>query len=225
MHPASLPQRLWAAFFDALILTSWVVLAAIVTPWPELLPGQARAAIWFGPILLLEPFSIRFFGRTAGQNLLGLRVASTSVRTPGFLRLFGRHLSKGLFLGAGPFYTLFSPRGQALHDHLFGTAVLTQSSRQTQSTAHLRFPLRAFLVSFTFSVAAGLAAASLTFVILAVGVAAAGRALPEGPTADALLSLPVSIAFLWAQLRVLHRGARGRLPGVGGVATVGEPAA
>ncbi len=224
MPPASLSQRLWAALIDALVLGGWIVLVALLGPWPERLPGQLRALIWIGPCLLLEPVSLRVFGRTVGQQLLGLRVISTTPGRPGLLRLVARHLSKALFFGAGPLYTLFSPRGQALHDHLFRTAVVTQAPKRTE-IPRLRSPLRAFVVSFGFSVFAGLGAVLVLSFVVGVGLAVAGHGLPEGPAAEALVSLPIAIAYLWAQLRVLHRGARGRLPGTGGLVATESPAA
>jgi uncharacterized RDD family membrane protein YckC len=198
----------------------WTVLIALVVQWPEGMPGEIRATIWFGPLLVGEPLEIRLFGHTFGQRFVGLRVVSRSGSPIGFPRLLARHLSKGVFLGTSLFYTLFSPRGQALHDHLFGTDVVSLRGGAPQGGGPvLRHPIRAFLVSLVFGLLAGWLISILVGVAILIALGVTGRGVPRGFEEEAVFNMLLGVAFTYGCFRVLFRGAAGRLPGTGGSRT------
>ena len=224
MLPASFIARARAAFLDGCALILWIVSIALIHPWSESVPPLIRLLIWFGPIPFAEPLYLRFLGATPGQAWVGIRVVG-SVRSLSFGQLLARHLSKSLFLGTSLLFIFFSPKGQAAHDHLFGTMVTSASSRTgfVPRSPPLRFPVRAFIISLTLSTLAGLAATTALLLLLAIGLAAFGFDLPEGPESDALLSVPLGAAYLAAQFKVLQRGSAGRLLGTGGIAPHSAP--
>ena len=226
MRAATLIRRTWAALADANLLVAWILLIAIAHPFPEWLPGPLRIAAWFGLPLLLEPIMIRFFGHTAGQGILGLRVVSAGATTHSMPKLILRHLSKVLFLGFSLLFVPFSPRRQALHDHLFETSVVfADESIQPSAAPALQSPLRAFLVSLFLATVAGLLSATVAGVFVGIALALLGFEVQPGTPVEAFVSLVLLIAFAWAQFTVLFRGASGRLPGTGGLSVPGTIAA
>ena len=218
MASAAFSQRVRAASIDLIFLLTWLVVVALARPWPPNLPGWVRAAIWFAPILFAEPTYLCLFARTPGQALCGLRVTSTTGGYLSFPMLLARHASKLLFGGTAVIYALFSPTGQALHDHLFRTAVLcTANPPATPRVPLLQHPFRAFAVSLAWSASAGALAAIVFALAAGVALGLLGLQLPEsGPTEGVLVFL-MSAVYLYTQFRVLHRGMRAQLPGTGGL--------
>lgn len=219
MLSASFVSRARASFIDGVALVVWMIGVALIHPWGDTAPPIVRILIWFGPIVFAEPLYIRFRGATPGQSWVGIRVISAEGSLP-FWRLLARHVSKSLFLGTSLLFIFFSPVGQAAHDHLLGTMVVSPSPRTgfVPRSPPLQFPIRAFIVSLVLSVFAGLGAATALLLLLVIGLAVLGVELPEGHEADALLSIPLGAAYLAAQLKVLQRGSLGRVVGTGGIA-------
>ena len=136
--------------------------------------------------------------------------------------LLSRHICKAGFLGTALLYLFFDPDRRALHDRLFGTVVVSNTPTPPPATQKLRSPIRAFFVSLVWSTASASLAVLIAAVLLGVVIELAGLEIPETPPWEAVLSLFVTVVFIYAQFRVLHRGALGRLPGTGGVS---EPVA
>ncbi len=114
---APLGRRLGALLVDWLIAAGLALLAAAFGAISEAVLSTVQLVVW----LLLGAISVRLFGFTPGQLLLGLQVAAVDGRLPIGI---GRTLMRGLliFLVVPPLFT--DADGRGLQDRLTNTAVL-----------------------------------------------------------------------------------------------------
>ncbi|MDT5223553.1 MAG: hypothetical protein QOG19_960 [Mycobacterium sp.] len=114
---APLGRRLGALLVDWLIAAGLALLAAAFGAISEAVLSTVQLVVW----LVLGAISVRLFGFTPGQLLLGLQVAAVDGRLPIGI---GRTLMRGLliFLVVPPLFT--DADGRGLQDRLTNTAVL-----------------------------------------------------------------------------------------------------
>jgi uncharacterized RDD family membrane protein YckC len=114
---ASLGRRLGALLVDWLIAAGLALLAMAVGAISEAVLSTVQLVVW----LVLGAVSVRLFGFTPGQLLLGLQVGAVDGRLPIGI---GRTLLRGLliFLVVPPLFT--DTDGRGLQDRLTNTAVL-----------------------------------------------------------------------------------------------------
>jgi uncharacterized RDD family membrane protein YckC len=217
-RPASLARRVNAATIDLLVIVAlgWALPTAI----PDGVPAARgiRFALFWGVPLLLEPALIRAFGRTVGQAALALRVVPVGRPKAGFARLTLRYWTKLALGWISLFYILFAHRRQAIHDRLFGTAVVhVQSAEETVDPAALVLadpsdPLlpsarRRFVAFVAWAFAAWLA------LIIGVGVILFAGDFQTGSRATTAAELVANVVLAAVTLGIAHLGADGRLPG------------
>ncbi len=161
VHVAGFWSRSLAAGID-LVLLAPVLVACILTlrvalpvpgeadgewgPWLlELLLERhwmvlAVAGFAVGVCLAYDAIFLAFFGRTIGQQVLGLRVIDDEGGSPGPTAVVLRVLALpvGLFfLGLGVLWIAFDREARGFHDHVSGTLVI---HRRTQEAPDLRHP-------------------------------------------------------------------------------------
>jgi uncharacterized RDD family membrane protein YckC len=114
---APLGRRLGALLVDWLIAAGLALLAMAVGAISEAVLSTVQLVVW----LVLGAASVRLFGFTPGQLLLGLQVGAVDGRLPIGI---GRTLLRGLliFLVVPPLFT--DTDGRGLQDRLTNTAVL-----------------------------------------------------------------------------------------------------
>ncbi len=214
---ASLGTRTWTSLIDTCFLAAWFFSVALIEPWSESTPGVIRALIWYAPLPLIEPLSIRIFSRTIGQYMLGFRVISLNDRPLTLPRLLLRQALKYSLLGISLLYIPFSSRRLSVHDQFTRAAVVrSESLLGTEGFGGEGLPpfrLRTFIVSlfwaFLSSAFGGVLASVL--VLLALGVVA--PELLEGRFTANIVAWVASLTSMWVFWVVLFRGAAGRLPG------------
>lgn len=213
---ASLSRRINAATIDSavIVLAGFAVPQVLETAIPL---GDQLPLVWFfGTLLLLEPGLIRTTGSTVGQALLGLRVLPTRPdRRPSFVRLTLRYWCKLVLGSLSLFYILFSHQRLAIHDRLFGTAVVRMPHGSAvpvlgalptpEVDPNLPSAPRRFVAFFVWSIVA-------QFAIAVIEVAAHG-AVYDSDRTHPLEEATFYLGSLIALVATAHLGAAGRLPG------------
>lgn len=133
-RPAGLVSRFVAAAVDGVVVLLLLVLgyggtalaALFLKPrsfqLPDLGPWFSLLAFWSVLVLYLTA-SWWLSGRSYGALLMGLRVVDRQRDRPGLVVAVGRALVCALF-PVGLLWSAVSPQNRAVHDILFGTAVL-----------------------------------------------------------------------------------------------------
>jgi uncharacterized RDD family membrane protein YckC len=113
---ASMGRRLGALIIDWLIAGGLALLCLPATAFYDGRAQTAQFVIW----LALGAVSVRLFGFTPGQLVMGLQVAAVEGRHVGIVALLARGLL--IFLVVPPLFT--DADGRGLQDRLTGTAVV-----------------------------------------------------------------------------------------------------
>lgn len=209
---ASLRERIRASLIDGSIWAGWMV-AAIFFPWPDAIPGAARFAIWIAPPVVAEPLFLWARRATVGQRTLGLRVAARPGRRfPSLPALYARHATKFLFGGSSLAFCLFAPRGEAIHDRLFGTVVLRAGVAQPAEPIRPdQGAVRRLLWMLWWL---SMAALLNSMLLAAVAEALFPGYLASGDGEYRWLDAVMTLLLATGEGFVLHRGVSGRLPGL-----------
>jgi len=123
-----LPRRIKASAIDVLVIVLLTISLPVLTNRMYGEYSSLNMVALFGPLLLLEPLLVSFFGATVGQMCFGMRVVyvKTMGRCP-FLVAYFRYVLKVLLGGVSLAYMFFSQRQQAIHDHAAGTVVVLKA--------------------------------------------------------------------------------------------------
>lgn len=113
---ASMGRRLVALIIDWLIAYGLALLAMGFGAYSKTMLSTMILLVW----LVLGAVSVRLFGFTPGQLVMGLQVAAVDGRHVGIVALLARGLL--IFLVVPPLFT--DSDGRGLQDRLTGTAVV-----------------------------------------------------------------------------------------------------
>ncbi len=127
--------RLLAVIIDgAIYLSIFIACSYLLAEFGEV-SNFLRILVLFGPILLMEPFLVSWYGSTIGYRIFGLRARRSSVdKNLSFLRAFVRFVFKILFSWQiSLIFMTSTKRVQGLHD-LVADSIVCRRSYVPKST-------------------------------------------------------------------------------------------
>jgi uncharacterized RDD family membrane protein YckC len=144
---AGIGSRILAAFLDYIIVAFLGILLAvfaIATLATRLGGGWSFAVVLVGFFLLEYGYfagsELLAAGRTAGKQVLGLRVSSAQGGRPGAAALLIRNVVRSVDLVTGLPLMAVDPRARRLGDRLAGTLVLHTRASESQEVLLRRLP-------------------------------------------------------------------------------------
>jgi uncharacterized RDD family membrane protein YckC len=221
---ATFGRRLKASIIDSVVLL--VILLAVPLTSSLFVNDSFRglAVLMYGPLFILEPLLVSFWGQTIGQYVLGMKVVREHTLSKCPLHLsFVRFYAKAILGLWSMIYMAFSTKHKAIHDYLAQTVVVLSPARlaknpsfaqvgepeQTEETQYV-YPSRlrrfAIFVVWWFAVI-------ISFDLVAEGILSIFVGSPEATklwkSVDKLVSIFDSVLLVV----IASLAAKGLLPG------------